>query len=150
MGLSLRWRTARVGRSPNLRRSRAVGERTNCLNSQGIERVLVARSANTTRAKRRGRAHWDARGCRRPREATGGGGFLLGGRRRGGWGEIRGILQFEPIKSMVSRGRSPIGAGWGRKRGLKLVTQHQPARFGLSGAEPQPEGWGSCTFNLKR
>ena len=30
-------------------------------------------------------------------------------------------MQFEPIKSMVSRGLSPIGAERGRKRSLKLV-----------------------------
>ena len=32
-------------------------------------------------------------------------------------------MQFEPIKSMVSRGLSPIGVERGRKRSLKLVTQ---------------------------
>ena len=32
-------------------------------------------------------------------------------------------MGFEPIKSMVPRGLSPIGAERGRKRSLKLVTQ---------------------------
>ena len=50
------------------------------------------------------------------REVVRGGGFLLGRRRRGSGGEIRGILQFEPIKSMASRGLSPMEAGVGGRK----------------------------------
>ena len=49
-----------------------------------------------------------ARGCRRPREAEG---FFQAGEGEVAGGEIRGILRFEPIKSMLSRGLSPIEAG---------------------------------------
>jgi len=48
-----------------------VGERTNCLNSQGIERGLVARSANTTLAEA---ARKGAEGRAGVREAAHGGG----------------------------------------------------------------------------
>ena len=59
-----------------------------------------------------------ARGCVRPCAAEG---FFWAGEGEVAGGEIRGILQFEPIKSMVSRGLSPMRAGRGRKRSLKLV-----------------------------
>ena len=77
--------------------------------------LLARKSAKGCEMARKG-----ARGCRRPRAAEG---FFRAGEGEVAGGEIRGILRFEPIKSMVSRGLSPIGAGWGRKRGLKLVTQ---------------------------
>ena len=50
-----------------------------------------------------------ARGCVRPRAAEG---FFWAGEGEVAGGEIRGILQFEPIKSMVSRGLSPEEAGF--------------------------------------
>ena len=56
-----------------------------------------------------------ARGCRRPRAAEG---FFQAGEGEVAGGEIRGILQFEPIKSMVSgwfRGRS----GGGRAESMR-------------------------------
>ena len=56
-----------------------------------------------------------ARGCRRPRAAEG---FFRAGEGEVAGGEIRGILQFEPIKSMVSgwfRGRS----GGGRAESMR-------------------------------
>ena len=53
-----------------------------------------------------------ARGCVRPCAAEG---FFRAGEGEVAGGEIRGILQFEPIKSMVSRGLSPIEAEWGAK-----------------------------------
>ena len=59
-------------------------------------------------AKGREKARKGARGCVRPRTAEG---FFWAGEGEVAGGEIRGILQFEPIKSMVSRGLSPIGAG---------------------------------------
>lgn len=52
-----------------------------------------------------------ARGCRRPRAAEV---FFRAGEGEVAGGEIRGILQFESIKSMVSWGLSPNEAGWGR------------------------------------
>ena len=61
-----------------------------------------------------------ARGCVGPRTAEG---FFWAGEGEVAGGEIRCILQFEPIKSAVSRGLSPMRAGRGRKRSLKLVTQ---------------------------
>ena len=62
---------------------------------------------------RRGRVRKGAERRAGVREAARGGGGLLGRRRRGSRrGEIRGILQFEPIKSMVSRGLSPEEAGF--------------------------------------
>lgn len=60
----------------------------------------------------REKARKGARGCRRPRAAEG---FFRAGEGEVAGGEIRGVLRFEPIKSMVSRGLSPIEAGWGRK-----------------------------------
>lgn len=56
-----------------------------------------------------------ARGCVRPCAAEG---FFWAGEGEVAGGEIRGILQFEPIKSMVSRGLTPMEAGRGLKRGL--------------------------------
>ena len=53
---------------------------------------------------RRAKPRKGARGCRRARAAED---FFLAGEGEVAGGEIRGILQFEPIKSMVSRGLSP-------------------------------------------
>ena len=53
-----------------------------------------------------------AQGCVRPCAAEG---FFWAGEGEVAGGEIRGILQFEPIKSMVSRGLSPMRAGRGRR-----------------------------------
>ena len=48
-----------------------------------------------------------ARGCVRPCAAEG---FFWAGEGEVAGGEIRGVLQFEPIKSMVPRGLSPENA----------------------------------------
>ena len=50
-----------------------------------------------------------ARGCVRPRAAEG---FFWAGEGEVAGGEIRGLMRFEPIKSMVSRGLSPEEAGF--------------------------------------
>ena len=50
-----------------------------------------------------------ARGCVRQCAAEG---FFLAGEGAAAGGEIRGLMRFEPIKSMVSRGLSPEEAGF--------------------------------------
>ena len=98
-----------------------MGERTNCLNSQGIERGLVARSANTTRAEKREKARKGALRRAGVSKAAGGGGEV---RAKKGRRQIPALsssipdfcfpdpeMQFEPIKSVVSRGLSPMEAG---------------------------------------
>ena len=87
----------------------------------------VARSANTTRAEKREKARKGALRRAGVREAARGGGGGEG-RAKKGRRQIPALgfsipdfcfpdpeMQFEPIKSMVSRGLSPIGAGWGRR-----------------------------------
>ena len=60
-------------------------------------------------AEEREKAWKGARGCVRPCAAEG---FFWAGEGEVAGGEIRCILQFEPIKSMVSRGLSPEEAGF--------------------------------------
>ena len=82
---------------------------------RGAPILLARKGAKGCEMARKG-----ARGCVRPCAAEG---FFWAGEGEVAGGEIRGILRFGPIKSMVSRGLSPNEAEWGRKRSLKLVTQ---------------------------
>ena len=62
-------------------------------------------------------------------------------------------MQFEPIKSMVQRGLSPIGAGRGRKRSLKLVTQspcHALPNFATIGASTRQTRSKRCMTSIAR
>ena len=107
---------------PRLRRGAAGGDRRGRRRGRRVK-ISSASSFLGSCAKGREMARKGALRRAGVREAVRGGGFLPGGRRRGSGGEIRGILQFEPIKSTVPRGLSPMRAGRGRKRSLKLVTQ---------------------------